>query len=129
MEGRKCQPFTHDTAVKIPAGNIRYPDLGVDCGPSVDVSMAASEPTLVVEILSSNTRTFDQTDKIEEYKTVETLEYILLIDPDGPQVRLYWRDDTRAWSTTRVTGIEATVDLPKIGATLSLAEMYGDPVT
>jgi hypothetical protein len=36
--------------------------------------MAASEPALVVEITSSNTRAFDQAEKIDEYNTVETLE-------------------------------------------------------
>jgi Uma2 family endonuclease len=124
LDGHKCQPFTSDTAIRIPAGNIRYPDLGVDCGPFDDHSMAASEPTLVVEILSSNTRAFDRTDKIEEYKTVESLDYILLVDPDFPQVRLYWRDDDRAWQTRRITGIEAVVALPRIGITLSLGDMY-----
>jgi Uma2 family endonuclease len=124
LEGRKCQPFTSDTAVRIPAGNIRYPDLGVDCGPFDDYSMEASEPVLVVEILSSNTRVFDRTEKIEEYKTVEALEYILLIDPEHPQVRLYWRDDNRAWSTRRITGIEAVVEMPRIGVTLRLDDMY-----
>jgi Uma2 family endonuclease len=124
LEGRECQPFTSDTAVKIPAGNIRYPDLGVDCGPFDDYAMEASVPTLVVEILSSNTRIFDRTDKIEEYKTVESLEYILLIDPEYPQVRLYERDDQRVWNTERITGLEAVIELPKIGATLRLSDMY-----
>ncbi len=27
-----CRPFTSDTAIRIPNGNVRYPDLGVDCG-------------------------------------------------------------------------------------------------
>lgn len=124
LEGRRCQPFTSDTAVRIPAGNIRYPDLGVDCGPFIDDAMAASAPALVVEILSANTRAFDRTDKIEEYKTVETLAYILLIDPDYPQVRLYWRDGGRVWNTRRITGIDAIAALPDIGVTLSLADIY-----
>src|SRR5690349_16421259 len=47
LEGRQCQPFTSDTVVKILAGNIRYPELEVDCSPFDDYSMTASEPTLV----------------------------------------------------------------------------------
>jgi Uma2 family endonuclease len=31
----------------------------------------ASEPVLVLEILSPTTRTFDRNDKLEEYKTIE----------------------------------------------------------
>lgn len=124
LEGRRCQPFTSDTAVRIPAGNIRYPDLGVDCGPFDDYAMEASEPALVVEILSANTRLFDRTDKIEEYKTVESLEYILLVDPEAPQVRLYRRGEDRAWRTERIAGLDAVIGMPKIGVTLTLTDLY-----
>jgi hypothetical protein len=42
----------------------------------------ASEPVLVLEILSPTTRTFDRNDKLEEYKTIPALEYNLLVDPN-----------------------------------------------
>lgn len=124
LEGRPSQPFTRDTAIRIPAGNVRYPDLGVDCGPFDDYGLAATEPTLVVEILWSNTRAFDRTEKIEGYKTVASLEYILLVDPEWPQARLYWRGDTREWLTNRFSGLDAVIDLPKLGVTVELAEIY-----
>lgn len=37
-------------------------------------------------------------------------------------------DDTRAWNTKRITGIEVTVEMPKIGVTLRLADRCDDPV-
>ena len=43
------------------------------------------------EVLSPTTRQFDRFEKVEEYKTVPTLEYIVLVDPDCPQVRLFSR--------------------------------------
>jgi Uma2 family endonuclease len=84
-QGHRCQPFNSDTYVKIPAGNRRQADMGVDRGPFEDASLDASEPILVLEILSPTTRTFDRNDKLEEHKTVSTLEYILLVAPDYPQ--------------------------------------------
>lgn len=124
LGNRPCQPFTSDTAVRIPAGNVRYPDLGVDCGPFDDYALEASEPALVVEILSPTTRGFDRNDKLEEYKTVESLEYILLIDPDSPQVRLYRRDAARAWVSERRVGPDAVVEMPNIGVALRLDDLY-----
>jgi Uma2 family endonuclease len=122
--GRACQPFTSDTFVRIPAGNARLPDLGVDCGPFDDDSLEASEPALVVEVLSPSTSAFDRIEKLEEYKTVPSLEYILLIDPDQPLVRLYRRGAGRQWTSDRITGLEAAVEMPSLELELRLDDLY-----
>jgi Uma2 family endonuclease len=124
LQGHRCQPFTSDTYIRIPAGNRRQADMGIDCGPFADESLDASEPVLVLEILSPTTRTFDRNDKLEEYKTVPTLEYILLVDPDYPQVRLYRRDNDRNWTSERLTGLDALVTMPLLILELRLAELY-----
>ncbi|WP_207460700.1 Uma2 family endonuclease [Azospirillum sp. SYSU D00513] len=124
LEGRDCQPFTSDIALLIPAGNIRYPDLGVDCGPFDDHAMTASEPRLVVEILSPTTRSFDLNDKLEEYKTVESLDFILLVDPDVPQARLYRLTADRGWASERLGGLDAVAAMPELGLRLRLADLY-----
>lgn len=124
LRGQRCQPFTSDTFVRIPVGNARLPDLGVDCGEFDDDALEAGKPTLVVEILSPTTRTFDGTDKLEEYKTIDALEYILLIDPAWPQVRLYWRDDERRWTSARMVGLDSVIDMPILGVSLRMGDLY-----
>ena len=124
LKGRKCQPFTSDTFVRIPAGNARMPDAGVDCGEFDDDAVEASRPTLVIDILSPTTRTFDRTDKLEEYKTVESMDYILLIDPDHPLVRLYFRDGDRRWVSQRIAGLDQSIDLPLLDMVVPLHELY-----
>ena len=122
--GHRCQPFTSDTYVTIPAGNLRQPDLGIDCGPFRDTALDAAEPVLVIEILSPTTRIFDRNDKLEEYKTVGCLNYILLIDPDHPQVRLYERDPERAWTSERIAGLDAVLTIPLFDLRIRLADLY-----
>jgi Uma2 family endonuclease len=124
LRGHKCQPFTSDTFVRIPAGNARLPDTGVDCGDFDDDALEASCPLLVVEILSPTNRTFDRTDKLEEYKTVDTLEYILLIDPDYPQVRLYWRDPDQRWLSKRIIGLDASIGMSAIDIAVNMNDIY-----
>jgi Uma2 family endonuclease len=124
LQGHRCQPFTSDTYVRIPAGNRRQADMGIDCGPFEDASLHASEPILVLEILSPTTRTFDRNDKLEEHKTVPTLEYILLVDPDYPQVRIYRRDSNRDWTSDRLAGLDAVVDMPLLSLPLRLGDLY-----
>ena len=68
LRGGPCQPFTGDFAVRIPNGNIRRPDVGVDCGP-VDLNgLTATDPRLVIEVLSPSTRTFDAIGRLREYR-------------------------------------------------------------
>ncbi len=125
LQGRKCQPFTSDTYIRIPATNTRrMADFGVDCGAPDDESLEAEAPALVVEILSSTTRTFDRNDKLEEYKTIHSLEYILLIDPDQLQVRLYQRTSGREWVSERISGLDVAVEVPRLELTLALADLY-----
>lgn len=124
LQGHRCQPFTSDTYIRIPAGNRRQADMGIDCGPFDDESLEAAEPVFVMEILSPTTRTFDRADKLEEYKTVPTMGYVLLVDPDFPQVRLHRRDEDRNWVSDRLLGLEAVVDLPSAGVRFALAELY-----
>src|SRR6202035_1836428 len=71
--GRTCRNFTAGIAVRIPAGNIRRPDAGIDRGITDDDAMTAGAPLLVLEVLSLSTREFEMFGKLEEYKTVSTL--------------------------------------------------------
>jgi Uma2 family endonuclease len=124
LRGKRCRANSADTAVRIPRGNIRFPDVSVDCGQPDERSMVAAEPTVVIEVLSPSTRAFDREDKLEEYKTVESLRHILLIDPDEPAARIYTRDGGAGWATAPVEGLEAAIELPAVSAILKMADVY-----
>lgn len=126
LRGGPCRPFTADTGVRIPSGNIRRPDLGVDCGQFVDTALAADRPALVIEVLSPSTRAFDLVTKLDEYKSIETLRDVLLVDPDQPQVIHWSRPPNGHWQQTMAAGLDAIIQLSAIGVTLSLAELYAD---
>ncbi len=128
LRGKPCRANSADTAIRIPRGNIRFPDVSVDCGQPDERSMMAAEPTVVIEVLSPSTRAFDREDKLEEYKTVESLRHIVLIDPDEPAARLYTRDGVAGWGTAPVEGLEAAIELPAVGAILTMADVYDSVV-
>jgi Uma2 family endonuclease len=123
LSGKTCEPFGADTAVVIPNGNVRLPDAGVDCGQADDDDLKARDPRLVVEVLSPPTRDFDMFGKLDEYKTVPSLTYIVLVDPDAPQATV-WSRRGAEWSFETVRGLEAALSLPALGLVLPLAELY-----
>src|SRR5436309_5805030 len=60
LRGGPCRPTTDDLAVRIPAGNVRRPDVTVECGEAGRRELAVREPRVVIEVLSPSTMTFDR---------------------------------------------------------------------
>lgn len=129
LRGSGCRPFTGDGSVETRPGQIRRPDVGVDCGrrdpdaQNPDVVIAAL-PRLVVEVLSPTTRDFDTFGKLEEYKGVDSLDGILVVEPNAPEAVFWFRDSDRAWQRRTVRGLDQMIAMPGIGVTLALAEIY-----
>jgi Uma2 family endonuclease len=123
-----CRPFTGDGAVETLPGQIRRPDAGIDCGRRDPNAMQAAVVRMVAEVLSPTTRDFDTFEKLPEYKLIDSLDYILVIEPNAPEIVLWERGTDRAWVRHAIEGLDAVATLPALGVTLTLAELY-DGVT
>jgi Uma2 family endonuclease len=123
LRGGPCWSKTADIAVRIPRGNVRRPDLTVECGNPADTAMDAAEPRVVIEVLSPSTMNYDRVRNLEEYKTVESLSAILLADTESSRVTAYARDGG-GWTQAEHAGLEAVISLPAIRAALPLAALY-----
>ncbi len=111
-------------SIETKPGQIRRPDIGVDCGRRDPNATKATSPRVVAEVLSPTTRDFDTIGKLEEYKLVDSLECIIVIEPNAPEVIMWVRGADRSWRKAVRQGLEQEIDMPEIGATLSLAEIY-----
>lgn len=124
LRGKPCRPKTADTSVRTWRGT-RRPDVLVECGKPDPRSLAADEPRVVIEILSPSTTRYDRFQKLAEYQQHPAIKVILLVDSEAPQVAV-WRRAGETWSTAEAAGLDAVIDLPEIGVTLPLAELYLD---
>ena len=124
LRGGGCRPFTSDGSIETKPGQIRRPDIGVDCGRRDPNATKATSPRVVVEVLSPTTRDFDTIGKLEEYKLVDSLERIVVIEPNAPEVIIWVRGADRSWRKGSHRGLDQEIDMPEIGVTLSLAEIY-----
>ena len=122
LRGGGCRTGTGDTAIRTPGGNIRYPDGSVDCGRFEETARAATEPTLVAEVLSPSTAAFDEAEKQEEYRSVPSLRHILRVDPDQPRLRLHPHEAAGRWGSVPVVGLKAKPVLGALG--VPLAKVY-----
>jgi Uma2 family endonuclease len=111
-------------AIRIPSGGLRRPDAAVDCGPLRDSDYTASEPVLVIEVLSPSTRQIDRFRKLEEHKSVASICHILLVEPSVPAVVLYSRGDEDRWTSADVIGLDAAVRIADLDLSLPMRELY-----
>jgi Uma2 family endonuclease len=78
----------------------------------------------MIEVLSPTTRDFDAFEKLAEYRVMDSLEDILLVEPNAAAIVRYARAEDRSWQWSVVEGVDQAIHLPKIGVTLTLSEIY-----
>lgn len=128
LRGKPCRPHTDHMSVRNPNGNLRRPDVIVDCKGGPERSMETGEPRVLVEVLSPSTMAFDRFRKVEEYKANDRVRVVLLVASESAEV-IVWRrtgDGATGWRSEIVEGLAAIIALPEIGCTLSLEEIYED---
>lgn len=124
LDDTPCGVFANEMAVRTGVDQVRYPDLVIDCGGVDEEAFEASEPVLVVEILSPSTRHFDLSDKLFEYQQVSTLKIILMIDWRNREVRAYSRSASEIWSISRLVGGDGEIELGLHDLTLKLSDIF-----
>jgi Uma2 family endonuclease len=125
LRGSGCQTSSSDMAVRTGPNQVRYPDLVVDCAKGGPDDLATAEPVLIIEVASPSTEEFDALDKLAEYKSVASIQYVLLIQPRIVSVALHARE-AEGWSLTRFTRPDDVITLPALGIELPLAEVYAE---
>ncbi|MBR0758466.1 Uma2 family endonuclease [Bradyrhizobium jicamae] len=124
--GGRCQTFTSDTYIATGPSTRRMPDLGIDCGIPSDDSVLADKPSLIVEVLSPSTHSFNVSVKLAEYKALASLDYILFVDTERPSVQLFWRDADGIWKDAVFEGLGASVALEKLNVLIPLGAIYDE---
>jgi Uma2 family endonuclease len=124
LRGGPCKPHTDDVGLAIPAGGVRRPDILVDCGPSSPDDLFARNPILAVEVLSRSTRSLDLLLKTAEYRSIPSLRYILMIDPDEVRAIFHERLADGRWTDIPLIGRETEIRMPEINVNMTLGEFY-----
>ena len=125
---RRCQPFNADLRVKVEAtGLYTYPDLSVVCGEDRHVDEekdTLTNPTVIVEMLSDSTEAYDRGKKFEHYRQIPSLREYLLVSQIEPRIEQFIRQPNSEWLLREASGLNATLALPSLEITISLAEVF-----
>lgn len=122
-----CSAFGSDLRVKTSDGLFTYPDVMVVCGPislTRDRPDTVTNPSVIVEVLSSATRDYDRGEKFTLYQAIPTLREYLLIEQDRVWVEHWQRQATGEWTMAMHGTLDAILTLPTLAMALPLREVY-----
>lgn len=98
LAGRGCFVMSSDQRVGVRGERYVYPDTSVVCGePAIESNDVLINPTIVVEVLSSDTEQYDRGLKWESYQRIESLTDYLLVSQREPRVEHFRRDRSGSW--------------------------------
>jgi Uma2 family endonuclease len=127
FRGRRCRVFTQDLRVRVEEGDLyAYPDVVAVCGePEFEAGAldCLTNPTLIVEVLSESTEAYDRGKKFERYRRRPSLQEYVLIAQDRVSVEHYSRHG-EFWMYSDATGLDDVMELPSIGCSLALRDIY-----
>jgi Uma2 family endonuclease len=123
----ECRVATSDMRVKVTEiDSYFYPDVVVVCGEpraEDDTFDTLLNPTLIVEILSPSTETYDKGEKFEHYQQITSLKDYIPISQDKVHIEHYCRQGT-GWLQTEFQGLEVVLPLLSINCELRLQDVY-----
>jgi Uma2 family endonuclease len=130
LKGKPCRVLDSNLRVAITGTPLyTYPDISVICGkaqmdPNDSAQQTATNPRVLVEILSPSTEAYDRGEKFNRYQRLQSLEEYVLISQTVPRIEVFHRQADGKWMFTSVSGLENCVRLASVQVEIALAEVY-----
>jgi Uma2 family endonuclease len=134
LRDKACRVHTAGLRVRVKAtGLATYPDVTVICqrvdlDPDDAKGHTATNPKVVVEVLSPSTEAYDRGEKLAPYQRVASLEEVVLVAHDRHEVEVVRREADGSWSRHVASGDDAAVSLSSLGCEIPVGEIYRDPL-
>jgi len=128
LHSQACEVFAVEVGVLVNLeGTYTYPDVIVVCGEQkirADAPQSSLEnPTLLFEVLSPSTETYDRNQKLDQYRQIPSLLGYFLVEQDKPLIEAHTRtfDD---WQYREYAGLDASLRIPTPDCEIPLSDIY-----
>ncbi len=130
LRGKPCQPNSSEMRVHIPQNTLfTYPDMSIVCGEPEYLNndeFNLLNPTVIIEVLSPSTRSYDRGDKFQLYRAIPTLKEYILIDPEKICIEAFYINGQGEWALREYANMNDTLSILAVGVTLPLTDIYED---
>lgn len=128
LKGKSCNVFVSDLRIHIPSNTLyTYPDAIIICGKLqlLDEEFGTVlNPSVIAEILSASTQSFDHGDKFMLYRSIPSLQEYILTDSGAIGIEHYKRNKDKTWLRQEWQDKTDTLTIATIGFNLPLKELY-----
>ena len=128
LRDRDSRPFGSDQRIKVEgASSFVYTDVAVLCGdvvPAKDDPHSATNPRVIIEVLSESTESKDRGKKLRLYLKIDSLREYILISQDEPRIDKLLRKADGTWAMSIVEGLKDWLEIPSIGCRLAMTQIY-----
>ncbi len=126
---KSCRVFNSDIRIYLPVFNRGVmPDAAVVVGkPNFSIEAPVGvllNPTLVVEVFSDSSESYDRGEKFARYRTLPSFEEYVLVSQNAPRVETFVKQNGKWFINETAEGLNAEVELVTLGVKISLKEIY-----
>jgi len=128
LKGKPPEVYPGRMRVKAPANRAYlYPDVVVVCDePQFEDNYLDTllNPTVVFEVLSKSTESYNRLAKSAYYRTIDSLSEYLLVAQEEYRIEQYVKQAAGRWLLTEVRSLDAAIELESIHCSLTLRDIY-----
>ena len=122
-----CEVYVSDMQVRMGRNSICFPDVVVVAGEPVfadNSSEVLQNPTVILDIFSSLSKSTDRTQKLEGYLAIPKIRECLLVNENEMRVEHYASQNAKQWIYRIYNERDDVITLESINCKLSLGEVY-----
>ncbi len=120
--GLDCEALGDGVTVEVDADTDYEPDALVNCGPRLHPdATAATNPVIVVEVLSPSTQSVDSGEKLADYFRVPSVQHYLIVRARRQEIIHHWRVGDKIVSNAVNIG---SIVLDPPGIRFDVADVY-----
>lgn len=128
-KGSPCRTLTESFRLRDKSTeSSTLPDVIVHCRPLEPGASGLDDPAVLVEVMSEGSKARDRFEKWAVHQKLASLRHYVPVERDRAHIEIFDRIG-EAWGGVRILdGLEATLDLPGIQASVPLREIYLDVI-
>ncbi len=128
LKGKDFEAYSSKMRMFVAETNFyTYPDVVVVCGEPMfqdKVFDTLLNPTLLIEVLSESTESYDRGKKFQHYRSIESLREYVLVSQDEARIEKYLKQGDGFWVLSEAFGLDTKIKLDAIDCELALSEVF-----
>jgi Uma2 family endonuclease len=128
LKGKPCKPFGSDMRIYVAENTLfTYPDISIICNEIVSAPMdedTATQPTVLIEILSPSTRNYDSGGKFKLYRDIPTLKEYIMVDSEAIGIEAFRLNQRGHWELEEYKLLSEIFTIPTLAVSLPMVEIY-----